>query len=222
MKNNDPRNAHISETVTIPLRDFAVALELVQRLTCHPAQPTALADATRLLLKYRDLNAVRANRPDATCRSCRQPYMVSVARDLCRTVSPLEHCCDRCAERNPSPMMLNDYQQEMSRTYKPDRKANHALGVAGECAECAEMARTPESFDAMMTAGRIADAVKKDEYHKRPVDRAAMLKELGDVLWYTAALATDYGFTLEDVARANVVKLKARYPQGFVHGGGQR
>lgn len=42
-----------------------------------------------------------------------------------------------------------------------------------------------------------------------------MVEELGDVLWYCAELAVGLGVTLEDVAAANIDKLRARYPQGF-------
>lgn len=129
-----------------------------------------------------------------------------------------------------TPMSLNNYQTAMQRTYKPQRKANHALGVAGEVAECDQLLASSScdgaqyfaSHEAMRTAGSICDVVKKNEYHGRPADKTAMLKELGDVLWYVSALALDYGFTLEEVATANVEKLKARYPEGFVKGGGIR
>lgn len=141
-----------------------------------------------------------------------------------------------------SPMTLNDYQQAMQRTYKPNRKANHALGVAGEVSEATEqhdkdlvagtvsmpptmlvaLEALRDRQDVQRSAGRICDAVKKEEYHGRLADRMMMLKELGDVLWYVSALATDYGFTLENVATGNVEKLKTRYPEGFVKGGGVR
>jgi len=127
-------------------------------------------------------------------------------------------------------MTLNDYQQAMQRTYKPERKPNHALGVAGEVAETAGERQHYGHFDdkdvqALLGAGRLSETVKKDYYHKREltdVQRTALLKELGDILWYVAALATDYGFTLEQVARTNVEKLQTRYPAGFVQGGGIR
>ena len=41
------------------------------------------------------------------------------------------------------------------------------------------------------------------------------LKELGDVLWYLAMSAQRQGFTLSQVATANVQKLAKRYPSGF-------
>ena len=40
-------------------------------------------------------------------------------------------------------------------------------------------------------------------------------KELGDVLWYVAVTADAYGLDLDDIAEANIAKLKARYPEGF-------
>lgn len=64
-------------------------------------------------------------------------------------------------------------------------------------------------------AGEVADMIKKHvgHGHKRADDK--LLLELGDVLWYIAALANVLGFDLEDVAEANVEKLRKRYPNGF-------
>lgn len=42
-----------------------------------------------------------------------------------------------------------------------------------------------------------------------------MARELGDVLWYVAELASGLGMTLDVVAQMNIDKLKARYPEGF-------
>lgn len=46
--------------------------------------------------------------------------------------------------------------------------------------------------------------------------------ELGDVLWYLSALAQSIGSSLGEVAARNVAKLEARYPDGYVPGGGKR
>lgn len=59
------------------------------------------------------------------------------------------------------------------------------------------------------------DLIKKHIGHGHPLDRERLLRELGDVLWYVSAIAGALGFTLEEVARANVAKLRARYPDGF-------
>jgi NTP pyrophosphatase (non-canonical NTP hydrolase) len=64
-------------------------------------------------------------------------------------------------------------------------------------------------------AGEVADLLKKHLGHGHELDREKLKKELGDVLWYTARIAMHFGFGLEDVARANVAKLRQRYPAGF-------
>lgn len=99
---------------------------------------------------------------------------------------------------------LNQYQEEALRTARvneadkcePLDLARDALGVAGE-------------------AGEVADLIKKVVGHGHPIDPDKVKKELGDVLWYVAVLAHRVGFTLEEVAQANVDKLRKRYPDGF-------
>ena len=73
-----------------------------------------------------------------------------------------------------------------------------ALGIAGE-------------------AGEVADHIKKHIGHGHPLDKQAIAKELGDVLWYVAAMANVLDFPLEKIAQMNIDKLKARYPNGFSH-----
>ena len=52
-------------------------------------------------------------------------------------------------------------------------------------------------------------------------DRAlAFKKELGDVLWYIAAAAREAGFSLGDVATANLEKLADRKERGVLQGSG--
>lgn len=71
--------------------------------------------------------------------------------------------------------------------------------------------------------GEICDSIKKTEYHKREgFDGAHLQEELGDALFYLTAVVLSSGFTLQDVVAFNVAKLEKRYPDGFVHGGGNR
>ncbi len=91
---------------------------------------------------------------------------------------------------------LNQYQVEALRTIGSSDLTILALGVAGE-------------------AGEIADMVKKELGHGHPRDREKMAKEIGDVLWYLAAVADEYDYSLSEIATMNIAKLKARYPQGF-------
>lgn len=98
-------------------------------------------------------------------------------------------------------MNFDDYQIAAARTINHDlshrnQLACAALGLAGE-------------------AGEAADMLKKHLFHDHPLDRAKLVGELGDVLWYLATLATTLGVTLDEVASGNVAKLRARYPAGF-------
>jgi NTP pyrophosphatase (non-canonical NTP hydrolase) len=43
-------------------------------------------------------------------------------------------------------------------------------------------------------------------------NREFLREELGDLLWYTAAVATACGLDLEDIAQANVARARDRYP----------
>lgn len=47
-----------------------------------------------------------------------------------------------------------------------------------------------------------------------------LLKEVGDCLWYCAAIAHDLGSTLAEVARRNIVKLRDRAARGKLQGSG--
>jgi NTP pyrophosphatase (non-canonical NTP hydrolase) len=98
-------------------------------------------------------------------------------------------------------MTLNDFQATTERTAPLkrgdlNRLTIFGLGVAGE-------------------AGEVADLLKKHIGHGHYLDVAKLTRELGDVLWYVAALAATVGVDLEDVAQANIEKLRARYPNGF-------
>ena len=44
---------------------------------------------------------------------------------------------------------------------------------------------------------------------------ATLTDELGDVLWYTSALATKSDIFLNDVMERNIDKLRGRYPDGY-------
>jgi NTP pyrophosphatase (non-canonical NTP hydrolase) len=66
-------------------------------------------------------------------------------------------------------------------------------------------------------AGEVADLIKKHIGHGHPLDSVKLVKELGDVLWYLAAICDALNTSLDHVAVTNIEKLKARYPDGFTH-----
>jgi NTP pyrophosphatase (non-canonical NTP hydrolase) len=44
--------------------------------------------------------------------------------------------------------------------------------------------------------------------------------ELGDVLWYVAQLASELGFSLDEIAQANLDKLASRAARNVIAGSG--
>ena len=98
-------------------------------------------------------------------------------------------------------MNLDEYQHAAKRTLNVDwthdrQVSNAALGLAGE-------------------AGEVADYLKKVLYHGHKLNSAELADELGDVLWYIAAVASLHGLYLDDIAEGNISKLLVRFPNGF-------
>lgn len=98
-------------------------------------------------------------------------------------------------------MTINEYQELAMRTLNPslDKKDVLINGVMGLCGE----------------AGEAIDIVKKHLAQGHELDRAHLIKELGDIAWYLAETATALDVTLEEVLQGNIDKLKKRYPEGF-------
>ena len=73
-------------------------------------------------------------------------------------------------------------------------------------------------------SGEFTDKVKKIVRDKAgkisPEDREELVKELGDVLWYTALVSEYMGVSLEEVAEKNLAKLASRQKRGTLTGSG--
>ncbi len=106
-------------------------------------------------------------------------------------------------------MNFKDYQTEAWKTaIHPNAGKNYVyptLGLTGE-------------------AGEIANKIKKIERdHGGVVNdevRKAVGDELGDLLWYAAALATELELDLESVAKGNLEKIASRQERGQLMGNG--
>jgi|TARA_R110000868_G_scaffold102674_5_gene282805 NTP pyrophosphatase (non-canonical NTP hydrolase) len=105
-------------------------------------------------------------------------------------------------------MEMNAYQVAAKETavFPPDQGIVYTtLGLASE-------------------AGEVADKVKKvirdnDGVFSEEV-RESIKKELGDVLWYVSGLAWELGYSLDNVAAANIAKLSSRFERGKIGGSG--
>jgi NTP pyrophosphatase (non-canonical NTP hydrolase) len=105
-------------------------------------------------------------------------------------------------------MQFSDYQRFSRRTAAYPRDAwlvYPALGLAGEAGEVAEHAKKAVRDE----GGLVGDA-----------RRAAISKELGDVLWYVAQLASELGLELDAIATENLEKLFSRQRRGVLSGSG--
>jgi len=73
-------------------------------------------------------------------------------------------------------------------------------------------------------AGELAGKVKKIFRDKNGVisdaDRDALKYELGDVLWYLAQICTELNLSLDEVAEANLDKLRSRLERDRIRGEG--
>ena len=69
-------------------------------------------------------------------------------------------------------------------------------------------------------AGEVSEKVKKLFRDKDKFKDEDMLKELGDVLFYTVALANIFGGNLRKVMEMNMAKLDDREQRGVLKGSG--
>lgn len=102
-----------------------------------------------------------------------------------------------------------------------------SLKLAGEAGEVSEKVGKAIRDDGMIqhTGGLLADSggqVGWDFMAVRvtPERREALKKELGDVLWYVTAAASELGYTLSEVAQGNLDKLADRAARGTLQGSG--
>lgn len=103
---------------------------------------------------------------------------------------------------------MNEYQADAATTmiYK-DKIVYPAFGLSNEAGEVLgklkKLLRDKDGFDNISSK-----------------DRAALADELGDVLWYIAALAKDLNISMNAIANINIEKLHYRQKRGKISGSG--
>ena len=109
------------------------------------------------------------------------------------------------------PLTIREYQVGARGTaFYPNKGTNFvypALGLAGESGE---------------VANKVKKVLRDEEGKLSEQSRAALIDELGDVLWYLSAMADELGETLETVAVRNLATLKARQEEGSLRGSGDK
>lgn len=101
---------------------------------------------------------------------------------------------------SPIPLWVT-YEQFVTNLVKErgDRSMNLEHMVIGVCGE----------------AGELADGIKKNSIYGKPLDRANIVEELGDLEFYMAGLRQMLGISRYETIAGNVNKLQARYKGGY-------
>jgi len=99
------------------------------------------------------------------------------------------------------PMEYSQWVEKKILTEDQERLIENTLGLVGE-------------------TGEVAEKIKKLIRDGTKVAHEEILKELGDVLFYTTALANLYGRGLQDVMKLNIKKLDDRQRRGKLKGSG--
>lgn len=68
--------------------------------------------------------------------------------------------------------------------------------------------------------GEFANKYKKVIRDGKVFHKDDMASELGDILWYLSAIASDAGLTLDAIAYANIAKLQDRQERNVLGGSG--
>ena len=109
------------------------------------------------------------------------------------------------------PLTIREYQVgARSTAFYPDNGTNFvypALGLAGESGE---------------VANKVKKVLRDEEGKLSEQSRAALIDELGDVLWYLSAMADELGENLETVAVRNLAKRRTRQEKGSLRGSGDK
>ncbi len=100
-------------------------------------------------------------------------------------------------------MTFDEYQAKAAKTaiYKHEHQVIYpAMGLVNEAGE---------------VVGKVKKILRDGKF-----DRDAIADEIGDVMWYMAALCRDLNVNMSDVAQRNLDKLKDRQERGVIGGSG--
>lgn len=106
-------------------------------------------------------------------------------------------------------MEFKEYEKLAAKTaIYPERGHNliyPVLGLLGESGEVAE---------------KVKKLIRDLDYDIDENFTENIKKELGDVLWYIAAICFELGISMEEVAKTNMEKLSSRKLRNKIHGEG--
>ena len=111
---------------------------------------------------------------------------------------------------------LNEYQRMAHET------ASYSCGTIGKEAHAVNYLYPALGLaeEAGEVAGKFAKAIRDSAGKVDEERKAAIVKELGDVMWFVAELATCLDVDLDLVAEMNLQKLASRKARGKINGDG--
>lgn len=101
-----------------------------------------------------------------------------------------------------------EYQEYAEKTAMYPESARLTYPALGLCGEAGEL------------ANKIKKVIRDDGNQLSDEKRVSILGEIGDVLWYCAALASDLDASLQAIAEDNIAKLRSRAERGAIQGSG--
>lgn len=133
-------------------------------------------------------------------------------------------------------MTFNEYQEKAKLTAQYDaweksfyNKHKHILANESELAsDVADLFRIIAlsyatlglTSEAGEVAGKLKKIIRDNKGNISPDNTSDLLKETGDVLWYGAAIATEFTEPYGNIASANIDKLASRKERGVITGSG--
>ncbi len=106
-------------------------------------------------------------------------------------------------------MDFREYQKKARKTAIYPNKGKNllypVLGLGGEAGEVLE---------------KVKKLIRDKNYKIDKKFKEDLKKELGDVLWYLAAICSELKISLDDVAKLNLEKLYSRKKRNVLHGSG--
>lgn len=106
-------------------------------------------------------------------------------------------------------LTFSEYQRRSQRrAIYPQVGSNVVYPTLGVCGEAGELAE------------KLKKCLRDKDGQIGVDDRRLIFKEVGDVLWYLAAVCRELDGTLEEAALANLEKVDGRHERGTLHGSG--
>lgn len=104
--------------------------------------------------------------------------------------------------------------------YSPTGNFDYSEWVEGKIITEGQTRLFENTLGLLGEAGEVAEKIKKKFRDNNRIEPHEIVKELGDVLFYTVALANFYGYSLEEIIEINVDKLDSREERGVLQGSG--